>query len=296
MTVWDESDIPDLSGRVAVVTGANAGLGLETARMLAAHGARVLMACRNRARAEAAAARVGHGAEVVELDLARLASVEAAAADIAERATRLDILVNNAGLMAVDRGRTEDGFELQFGVNHLGHFALTARLARLLVATPGSRVVNVSSFGHRPGRIHFDDLMFERRYDRWRPYFQSKLANLLFTLELEYRFRRAGLESKALAAHPGAAATDLGHEGSGPANALFRLTGGLGQSTRKGALPQVRAAVDPRARGGEFYGPQFSFAGPPVVERPSRRARDAAAAKRLWEVSEELTGVRFELP
>ena len=296
MTRWDESDIPDLTGRTAVVTGANSGLGLETARMLAGAGARVLMACRNVAKAEAARDRIGPGAEIVALDLASLSSVAQAAEEVKGRTPQLDILVNNAGLMAVDRATTEDGFEMQFGVNHLGHFALTAHLAPLLLAAPEARVVNVSSVGHRPGRIDFDDLMFERRrYDRWRPYFQSKLSNLLFTLELERRFRSAGVTAKALAAHPGATATDLGQEGSGFVNRFLRVFSGFGQSVRVGALPLVRAAVDPAAKGGEFYGPQFMQFGYPVLETPTRRARNGDDARRLWEESEKLTGVRFEL-
>ncbi len=289
--------MPDLDGRVALVTGANSGLGLEAAVLLARAGARVLLACRNAARAEAAAAKVGERAEVVPLDLASLVSVAAASDLVKERTSRLDILVNNAGLMAVDRARTEDGFEMHFGVNHLGHFALTAHLVPVLLAAPAATVVNVSSVGHRVGTIDFDDLMFEkRRYDRWRPYFQSKLANLLFTSELERRFRLAGVAAKALGAHPGATRTDLGHEGSGITNAVIRPYSYLAQPVRTGALPIVRAATDPGAKGGEFYGPQFLLAGYPVRERPARRARDRDDARRLWAESESLTGVRFDLP
>lgn len=292
---WTAKDIPELEGRVALVTGANSGLGLEAAVLLAGAGARVVLACRSRSKAEAAAARIGEKAEVVPLDLASLASVAAAAEAVRARYPRLDILINNAGLMAVDQARTEDGFEMQLGVNHLGHFALTAHLLPLLLAAPAARVVAVSSVGHRPGTIDFDDLMFERRrYDRWRAYFQSKLANLLFIVELERRFRLAGTPAKALAAHPGASGTDLGREGTGITNALLRPYSRLGQPARIGALPIVRAATDPGAKGGEFYGPQFILAGHPVLETPSRRARDRQVALRLWEESERLTGVRFE--
>jgi NAD(P)-dependent dehydrogenase (short-subunit alcohol dehydrogenase family) len=297
MSRWDAKEIPDLQGRTAVVTGANSGLGLQTAVLLAGAGARVLMACRNPAKARDAAARVGEGAETVTLDLASLASVAEAAEAVKGKTSRLDILVNNAGLMAVDQARTADGFEMQFGVNHLGHFAFTAHLAPLLLAAPEARVVNVSSVGHRPGTIDFGDLMFERRrYDRWRPYFQSKLANLLFTAELERRFRLAGSPAKGLGAHPGATRTDLGHEGNGLTNALVRPFSRLEQPATIGALPTVRAAVDPKAKGGEFYGPQFLFIGYPVREMPSRRARNGADARRLWEESERLTGVTFKLP
>ena len=296
MTRWDAKDIPDLEGRTAVVTGANSGLGLETAILLARGGARVILACRNLAKAEPAAARVGNGAEVVSLDLASLDSVAAAADQVKRIAPQLDILVNNAGLMAIDRASTADGFEMQLGVNHLGHFAFTGHLVPSLLAAPAARVVNVSSFGHRPGTLNFDDLMFERRrYDRWRPYFQSKLANLLFTSELERRFRAAGVRAVSLAAHPGATSTDLGQEGGGVANLFLRVFSGFGQPVRIGALPIVRAAVDPGAKGGEFYGPQFLMMGYPVRETPSRRARNEADARRLWEVSEGLTGVRPEI-
>jgi protochlorophyllide reductase len=293
---WDATAIPDLEGRTALVTGANSGIGLETAVLLAGAGARVLLACRNPAKAEAAVARVGERAEAIQLDLAALASVAAASDTVKARISRLDILVNNAGLMAVDRARTDDGLEMQFGVNHLGHFALTGHLLPLLLAAPAARVVSVSSVGHRAAKIDFDDLMFETRpYDRWRPYFQSKLANLLFVYELERRFRRAGVAAQALGAHPGATGTDLGREGTGFTNLLLRPYRVLGQPARMGALPTVRAATDPNAKGGEFYGPQFIFAGYPVREIPAGRARNRDDAGRLWAESEQLTGVRFAL-
>lgn len=295
MSRWAAKDIPNLDGKVAVVTGSNAGLGLEAARLLAGAGARVLMACRNRAKAEAAAAQVGPAAEIVDLDLSSLKSVAGAADEIKGLTPRVDILLNNAGLMAIDRSTTADGFEMQFGVNHLGPFALTAHLAPVIAATPGARVVNVSSMGHRPGVMRWDDLMFERGYDRWRPYFQSKLANLLFTLELQSRFEAARVDAKALGAHPGATATDLGHEGTGALNAALRIFGGFGQSVGVGALPLVRAASDPAAKGGDFYGPQYLMVGHPVKETPGPQARRSADAKRLWAESERLTGVNFSL-
>ena len=296
MSRWDVRDIPDMEGRTAIVTGANSGLGLETSILLARGGARVILACRNRAKAEAAASRVGNGAEVVSLDLASLESVAEAADEVKGKTSQIDMLVNNAGLMAVDQSRTADGFEMQFGVNHLGHFAFTTHLLPLLLSAPAARVVNVTSLGHRAGTIHFDDLMFERRrYDRWRPYFQSKLANLLFTSELQRRFSEAGLRAEALAAHPGATSTELGKEGGGVANWFLRMFNGFGQPVSIGALPIVRAAVDPEAKGGEFYGPQFLAAGYPVRETPSRRARSADDARRLWAESERLTGVKPEI-
>jgi NAD(P)-dependent dehydrogenase (short-subunit alcohol dehydrogenase family) len=293
---WTTRDIPDLTGRTALVTGANAGLGLEISRQLAGHGARVLLGCRNPEKAEKAAAELtAEGlpgpVEVRRLDLASLASVDDLARTLVGEEGSLDLLVNNAGLMAVDRARTEDGFEMQLGVNHLGHFALTAGLLPLLLATPGSRVVTMSSMGHRAGRMHFDDLMADRRpYRRWMAYTQSKLANLLFTAELD---RRLGPDSptRALAAHPGASHTDLGFEGTGLTNRFVALTAPrFTQSAAAGALPAVRAATDPAARGGDYYGPLFLAAGRPVRETPSLRARRSADGRRLWDLSEELTG------
>jgi protochlorophyllide reductase len=301
---WTEADIPPLNGKVAVVTGANAGLGLETAKALARHGARVLLACRNLDKAERAAEEVRSSAtstdvtdvEVVPLDLADLSSVAATAEHVVGHERQLDLLLNNAGLMAVDQATTADGFEMQLGVNHLGHFALTARLMPLMLATPGSRVVTMSSIGHRAGRLRVDDLFFERRgYDRWRPYFQSKLANLLFTAELDRRLTEAGSTTVALAAHPGASRTDLGFEGQGITNRVLKPAVTLAQPAAIGALPFLRAATDPEAQGGQFYGPRGLVMGYPVVETPSRRARRVDDARALWARSEELTGVTFGL-
>lgn len=296
---WTERDIPSLDGKVALITGANSGLGLAAAKLFAAAGARVVMACRNAAKAEAAAAEVGavarSGVDIVSLDLGSLASVEKCAAEFLDNESQLHYLVNNAGLMAVDHARTEDGFEMQLGVNHLGHFALTAQLWPRLAATPGARVVSVSSFGHRlGGRIKVDDLFFDKRgYNRWVPYFHSKLANLLFTAELHRRVTEAGSPVRALAAHPGGTHTDLGSEGKGITNFVTRLGMPLMQSARMGALPTLRAAVDPSAHGGEFYGPNLMFRGNPRKEKPSRHARNAADARALWERSEALTGIVF---
>jgi protochlorophyllide reductase len=289
---WTPADIPDLTGRRAVVTGANAGLGLEVAHGLAAHGAEVVLACRNTAKAEAAAATLrdrtpGAAVEVGALDLADLDSVAAFAAT---QSGRLDLLVNNAGLMAIDEARTAQGVEMQFGVNHLGHFALTARLLPLLLATPGARVATMSSMGHRAARGSADPHL-EGRYDRWQAYFQSKLANLLFT-ELQRRLAEAGASTIAVAAHPGASNTDLGTEGSGLSNIGLRLVPVIGQSAERGARPMLRALTDPAVRGGEYYGPRFlAFGATPVRETPTRAARDAAAARRLWDLSVELSGL-----
>ncbi len=292
---WTARDIGDLTGRVALVTGANAGLGFEISLSLAAHGARVLLACRNAAKADAAADAIrdhfpAAQLRVVSLDLASLASVASAAADVHAREERLDLLINNAGLMALDAMRTDDGFEMQFGVNHLGHFALTADLLPFLLATPASRIVSMSSMGHRPGRLHFDDPMADRRtYRRWPAYFQSKLANLLFTAELDRRLRAAGSSTLALAAHPGGSRTDLGTEGRGVTNRMLRLSTLFTQSAAAGALPLLRAATDPHAQGGEYYGPRWGMWGRAVTETPSRHARDVDDGRRLWALSEDLT-------
>ncbi len=297
---WPSGYTPDVTGKVVIVTGANSGLGLEVTRVLATNGARVVMACRNLEKAERAAATVRASnpkgsVEVRPLDLSSLDSVRDFAAGVRGTESRIDVLVNNAGLMATDRSLTVDGFEMQLGVNHLGHFALTAELLPLLLAADGSRVINVSSMGHRTGRMQFDDLMCEhRRYHRWPAYFQSKLANLLFTLELERRLVEAGVATAALAAHPGSTSTDLGTEGTGFTNKLIEPLFPLaGQSVEGGALPILRAATDPAARGGEYYGPRWYMSGRPVRETPSRRARNLGDAARLWAMSEQLTGATY---
>jgi protochlorophyllide reductase len=298
--LWSAADVPDLSGRVAVVTGANRGLGREVTRVLAGRGARVVMACRDVAGGEAAAADlraegVDGDLEVRPLDLGRLASVEAFAAGLT-REPRLDLLANNAGLMAVDRGLTADGFETHMGVNHLGHFALTARLLPLLRSTAGSRIVTMSSMAARLGHVDLGDLLWERRpYDRWQAYFQSKLANLLFTAELDRRIRAAGAGTTgagpaALAAHPGGSRTSLGRNGRSLTNRLVPLYTPFLQPASYGALGFLRAATDPAAQSGGYYGPLFQVWGPPVREKPSRQARDPELAAGLWDQSEQLTG------
>ncbi|MGH3806326.1 MAG: oxidoreductase [Pseudonocardiaceae bacterium] len=291
---WTPSDIPKLTGYTAVVTGANAGLGFEITAALAARGAQIVLACRNTAKADAAADQIQQRyptatLEVRALDLADLDSVGAFADGLLAAHDRLDILVNNAGLMAIDEARTAQGVEMQFGVNHLGHFALTARL---LLATPGSRVATMSSMGHRAARGPADP-RGERPYQRWGAYFHSKLANLLFTAELHRRLTDAAAPTIAVAAHPGGSHTDLGTEGSGLLNQAIRILGPrVTQSAALGARPMLRAATDPAVRGGEFYGPRFLAVGAtPVRETPSRAARDAATARRLWDLSVQLTGL-----
>jgi protochlorophyllide reductase len=295
---WTTVDMTDQSDRVAVVTGANSGLGYHVAVALAAAGAQVVLACRNDVKAETAVASIRPFAPAanvtfMRLDLADLASVAAFSANFRSQYDQLDLLVNNAGLMAVDESRTVDGFETQLGVNHLGHFALTARLLPSILSTPGARIASMSSMGHRSGHLEIDDLMFDRRgYNRWQAYFQSKLANLLFTAELQRRLSEAGTAAIAVAAHPGVAHTDLGSEGRGISNRLMRV--GLPITTRSaasGALSLLRAATDPAVLGGQFYGPRWLVAGHPVLETPSKQARDDASARALWRASVELTGL-----
>ncbi len=299
---WSASDVPDLSGRRAVVTGATSGLGLETARVLALHGAEVVMTARDAARGDEAVRRVraaDPGAAVVAgtLDLADLDSVRAFAAD----QPPLDLLVNNAGVMALPgREVTLDGFERQVGTNHLGHFALTGLLLPALLARPGARVVTVSSMAHWSGVMTVDDLLSERQYDPWQAYARSKLANLLFVRELDRRARAAGADLVSVAAHPGYARTKL--VANGPAQGhpvlggVFRTgTVVVGQSARTGALPQLRAATDPTVLGAEYLGPRIlGYRGRPVRSPRSAAAKDDASAAALWAESERLTGVRFD--
>lgn len=295
---WSLSHAPRLDDRHALVTGANSGLGLEVTRALAGLGARVTLACRDLEKAEAAARRVvqevpGARVEVRRLDLADLDSVAGLAAALGEEpGARLDLLVNNAGLMAIDEARTREGVEMQHAVNHLGHFALTAHLLPLLRRTPGARIASMSSMGHRAARGEADPTL-TRPYDRWQAYFHSKLANLLFTAELHRRLELADADVLAVAAHPGGSNTDLGTEGSGLTNRLTRLAVPLvTQSARAGARPMLRALTDPALAGGSLVGPRFVVRGArPVIERPSRRARDAEAARRLWDDSIRLGGV-----
>ncbi|AWT51931.1 SDR family NAD(P)-dependent oxidoreductase [Mycolicibacterium smegmatis] len=296
MTKWTTARIPDQTGRVAIVTGANTGLGLETAKALAAKGAHVVLAVRNLDKGKAAVDWIARSAptadlELQQLDLGSLASVRAAADDLKGKFDRIDLLINNAGVMWPPRQTTEDGFELQFGTNHLGHFALTGLLLDRMLTVPGSRVVTVSSQGHRIlAKIHFDDLQWERRYNRVAAYGQSKLANLLFTYELQRRL--TGHQTTALAAHPGASNTELARHLPGP---LERLVTPLAQDAALGALPTLRAATDPGALGGQYFGPDGigETRGYPKVVASSAQSHDADLQRRLWAVSEELTGVTF---
>jgi NAD(P)-dependent dehydrogenase (short-subunit alcohol dehydrogenase family) len=292
MPKWTPADLPDLSGRTAVVTGANSGIGRAAARELARAGARVVLAVRDEAKGRAAAAAMPGTVEVRALDLADLASVRAFAEGWDGD---LDVLVNNAGIMAVPEGRTADGFELQFGTNHLGHFALT----NLLLPHVTERVVTVASGAHRMGKIALDDLNWERRsYDRWRAYGQSKLANLLFTLELERRLTAAGSPVRALAAHPGWAATNLQGRTRNRIQDLVMAVGNkvIAQSDEQGAWPTLFAATQDLP-GGSYVGPDgfHEGRGHPTLVGRSAAASDPETAAALWEASEQLTRAPFPL-
>ncbi|HJL29391.1 MAG TPA: oxidoreductase [Polyangiaceae bacterium LLY-WYZ-15_(1-7)] len=294
---WTHANIGDQSGKVAIVTGANSGIGYETAKALAEKGATVVLACRSAERGEGAVARIREAApdadvRFMALDLADLEEVAAFADAFREAFDRLDLLINNAGVMMPPLTRTAQGFELQIGVNHLGHFALTGRLLELVLATPGARVVTVSSIAHKQGKLDLADLSWETRsYGKVAAYAQSKLANLLFTFELQRRLEAAGAGALALAAHPGWTGTELQRHVK-----LFELANHVfAMPQPQGALPTLRAVTDPAAEGGDYYGPHafFEWRGYPVKVGCTKAARDEADAAALWEKSVALTGVDF---
>jgi hypothetical protein len=302
---WRASDIGDQRGRIIVVTGANSGLGLESARALIRTGATVVMACRSTAKAEAARSSLcaetpDAQIDIMALDLASQASIHDFAAQFHAKYTRLDVLYNNAGLMGIPRGETVDGFETQFGVNHLGHFALTGLLLDMMPDSPASRVVTLSSTASWMGRVQFDDLNSTKKYTRYAAYGQSKLANLLFARELQRRLSAAGLSIRSIAAHPGFVLTELqpraARESSAKIEGTFynTLAPLLAHSVEEGVLPQLYAGQSPEAMGGSFYGParRHMVGGAKAVGGP-RAGRDMAVARRLWEVSEKLTGVVY---
>ena len=299
MSTWTFESIPSQSGRTAIVTGANSGIGFEAARQLALKGARVVLACRSPERAQAALDRIlseqpDAMVSVEQLDLSDLENVADYAARFQGAHEGLDLLILNAGVMVPPASKTAQGFELQFGVNHLGHFALTGHLLPLLQRTPGARVVTVSSLAALRGDMVFDDLQWERRgYQPWPAYGQSKLANLLFTRELQRRLDLAGVDVKATAAHPGWTATDL--QRTAP---LYRILNPiLAMKPPQGALPTLRAATDPHASGGDYFGPDgfMQARGNPVRVEMVDAAKDPTSGSRLWEISEELTEVRYGL-
>ena len=294
---WDDRLMLDQSGKVAIVTGAGSGLGFETVRALAGKNAKVVMAVRNTAKGREAAARIKKECPradvgVMELDLADLSSVRKFAQDFTKRFPRLDLLINNAGVMVPPYGKTVGGFELQFGTNHLGHFALTVLLIDMLKKVSGSRIVTVSSGAHAFGMLDFDDLNWEkRRYNAWQAYGDSKLANLYFTRELQRRLDEDGSDVLAVAAHPGWAATELQRH-----QWWVRLLNNFfAQPAGMGALPTLYAATAPDVHGSEYFGPdgKGQMRGYPVKVQSSKRSRDMVVASRLWEVSEEMTGIRW---
>jgi NAD(P)-dependent dehydrogenase (short-subunit alcohol dehydrogenase family) len=305
---WTAAQIPDQSGAVAVVTGANGGLGLEVARELARKGGHVVMAARDQAKAEAAVASIrdrvpGASLELQPLDLASQASVREAAKRILAGHGRIDILVNNAGLMGIPERRTEDGFEMQLAVNHLGHFTLTALLLPALLAGDGARVVSVTSTGRHAGRpLDPANPHLAGDYEPWRAYGQSKLANVHFALELDRRFRAAGTPARSIVVHPGFTNTDLQarsvrETGGGRSQRFFRAAvQRYGMTPAQGALPLLRAATDPGAAGGALYTPRWVNWGPPVRRPLLRRTRNRDAMTTLWWVSERETGITFDVP
>jgi len=302
MTKWTASDIPDQSGRVAVITGANTGLGYETALALAAHGAHVVLAVRSLDKGKDAISRIvaqSPQADVAlqELDLTSLESVRSAARQLRADYDHFDLLVNNAGVMYPPKSTTKDGFELQFGTNHLGHFAFTGLLLDRLLPVAGSRVVTVSSIGHRiRADIHFDDLQWEHSYNRVSAYGQAKLANLLFTYELQRRLASHGT-TIAAAAHPGGSNTELMRHLPGWAQSIYPVLEPIFQDAAMGALPQLRAATDPAVLGGQYYGPDGlgQTRGYPKIVGSSKKSHDTDKQRRLWAVSEELTAVTYPL-
>ncbi len=299
---WAADDVPDQTGRVAVITGSNTGIGYHTAEILAGHGALVVLAVRDLEKGNAAAKRINSASpqarvEVQELDLSSLASVREAAAAVGTAHPRIDLLINNAGVMYTPKQRTVDGFELQFGVNHLGHFALTGLLLPRMMRVKRSRVVTVSSMAHRiMAAIHFDDLQWEHGYNRISAYGQSKLANLMFTYELQRRLAAKRRSTIAVAAHPGTANTELTRHLPPLLRPADRLLMPLVvQSAAMGALPTLRAATDPEVTGGQYYGPSGigEQRGYPKLVDASKQAHEVELQQRLWAVSQELTGITF---
>jgi len=295
---WTQQDIPDQTGRVAIVTGANSGIGLETARELARKGARVVLACRSEARAAEALEDIRSGVpdarlEFMALDLSDLDQVRDFSSAVRERLDRLDLLINNAGVMIPPESQTKQGYELQFGVNHIGHFALTGQLLDLLLATDGARIVNVSSTAHKFGKINFDDLDFKSRgYSASAAYGQSKLSNLLFSAELTRKLDASGASVLVASAHPGWTQTNLQQHSS-----LFqRLNPFFGMQPIGGALPTLRAATGPEVEADDYYGPGsfFEMWGPPKKVGRTKAAQNRTDAERLWEVSEQRSGVKYE--
>ncbi|AOW91878.1 short-chain dehydrogenase [Rhodococcus sp. WMMA185] len=299
---WTAADVPDQSGRVAIITGSNTGLGYETAAVLAAKGAHVVLAVRNLEKGKQAADRIKTASPdasvaLQQLDLTSLENIHEAAEELRTNHPRIDLLINNAGVMWTPKGTTRDGFELQFGTNHLGHFAFTGQLLENMLTIEGSRVVTISSLGHRiRAKIHFDDLQLERNYNRVDAYGQAKLANLMFTYELARRLGEKNAQTIAVAAHPGGSNTELTRNIPGIVRPPLEFLSGLvAQSAAMGALPTLRAATDPSVRSGQYYGPDGfrEMRGHPKLVESSAQSHDADIQRRLWSVSEELTGITY---
>lgn len=303
---WDKTNIQSLTGKVIIVTGGNSGLGYESVKAFAGKGASVVLASRREEKGREASDKISEDfpaadIKVMKLDLADLSSVESFAANFRTGYDRLDILMNNAGIMTTPYFTTRDGFEGQMGTNHLGHFALTGRLLDIIMSSPGSRIVNVSSSAHKAGKMDFDNLLFEKGkgYSPMKAYGRSKLANLLFTYELQRRLEEAGSDTSCLAAHPGFSSTNLVRYIN--KKFIYKLLSPfmslISQSAAMGALPQIRAAVDPDARGGEYYGPGGfgGMKGCPVRVKSNSASHNMDDARKLWELSEELTGVRYQI-
>jgi len=300
---WTIDEVADLSKKIIIVTGANVGLGFEATKIFASKNATVVMACRSLDKAKEAKQTIlldypNARLDILQLDLGSLKSIKLFVGAFEKKYEHLDILLNNAGIMTVPYGLTEDGFELQNGVNHLGHFALTAQLLNLIKKTPNSRIVNVSSIAHKQGKIDFDNYLYENGgYSKMKSYGRSKLSNLLFTYELDRRIREKGYDVKVLAAHPGTSSTELGrYIKPGASSHLFlKFALKFGQPPYLGCLPEVRAALDVNAQGGQYYGPNgfAEIKGFPVVVQSNKLSHDLDIAQRLWEVSEQLTKINF---
>jgi NAD(P)-dependent dehydrogenase (short-subunit alcohol dehydrogenase family) len=305
MTDWTQNEIPDQQGRLVIVTGGNSGIGYEAALALAGKNARVILAVRSTGKGEEAAGNIrrqhpGSQVTVMALDLADLKSVRAFAQNFLKQYDRLDVLINNAGVMALPQRKTADGFEMQFGTNHLGHFALTGLLLPVLKKTPNARVVTVSSGAHTFGDIHFDDLQWEKKYQTWGAYGQSKLANLLFAYELQRRLEAANIKVLSVACHPGYAATNLQAagpqmEGSAVKAWMMKMANTLlAQKQDMGALPTLFAATAAEVNGCDYIGPAGGMKGYPAKVKSNNKSYDESLARRLWTVSEELTGVVYQ--
>lgn len=304
-TEWTIDEVSDLKGKVIIVTGANVGLGYESTKIFAQKNATVIMACRSKERADEARNQIVNefpNADLITmtLDLSSLNSVKAFSDSFKKKYNRLDVLLNNAGIMTVPYGKTEDGFELQNGVNHLGHFALTVQLFELIKNTQDSRIVNVSSIAHKQGKMDFDNYLYENGdYGKMKSYGRSKLSNLLFTYELDRRIKEKGYAVKVLAAHPGTSSTELGRylKSEASSNSFLKFALKFGQPPYMGCLPQVRASVDVNAKSGQYYGPNglFEMKGNPVLVKSNKRSHNLSDAKLLWEKSEQLTNIKFEI-